>query len=53
VAVDALFAEHGGSDVQLGLLRIVVHVLQHYGEDLTLGWVPLLRLLEAASECKV
>ncbi len=53
VAVDSLFREHAKLDVQLGLLKIVLHVLQHYGEDLTLGWLPLLRLLEAASGCKV
>ncbi len=53
VAVDSLFREHAKVDVQLGLLKIVVHVLQRYGEELTLGWLPLLRLLEAASSCKV
>ena len=30
-------------DVRRGLLKIVVHVLQHHGEELSRGWVPLLR----------
>lgn len=28
-----------------GLLKVVVHVLQHHGEELTRGWDPLLALL--------
>jgi len=46
-ALDSLYREDREVDVQRGLLKIVVHVLQHHGEGLTRGWVPLLRMLEA------
>ncbi|GFR47515.1 hypothetical protein Agub_g9147, partial [Astrephomene gubernaculifera] len=52
VALDSLYREGGRSpDVRRGLLRIALHVLQHHGEALTRGWVPLLRLLEAVPRC--
>ena len=48
VALDSLYREGGRSaDVRRGLLRIALHVLQHHGDGLTRGWVPLMRLLEA------
>ncbi|GIL75246.1 hypothetical protein Vretifemale_5026 [Volvox reticuliferus] len=48
VALDSLYREGGRSpDVRHGLLRIALHVLQHHGDGLTRGWVPLLRLLDA------
>ncbi|KAG2500662.1 hypothetical protein HYH03_001428 [Edaphochlamys debaryana] len=48
VALDSLYSERGRTaDVRRGLLRVALHVLQHHGEALTRGWVPLLRLLEA------
>ncbi len=33
-----------------GLLRIALHVLQHHGDTITRGWVPMLRLLEAVPQ---
>lgn len=48
-----MYRERTEMDVRRGLLRIVVHVLQHHGEDLTRGWVPLLRLLEAVPRQRV
>ncbi|KAG2443720.1 hypothetical protein HXX76_002066 [Chlamydomonas incerta] len=48
VALDSLYREGSRSaDVRRGLLRIALHVLQHHGDGLTRGWVPLMRLLEA------
>lgn len=43
VALDSLYREDREVDVRRGLLKIVLHVLQHHGEELTRGWVPLLR----------
>lgn len=37
-------------DVRRGLLRIALHVLQHHGDTITRGWVPMLRLLEAVPQ---
>eukprot|EP00798_Chlamydomonas_sp_ICE-L_P006444 gene6444-3073_t len=49
-ALDSLYREERESDVSRGLLKIVTHVLHHHGEELTRGWVPLMRLLEAVPQ---
>lgn len=43
VALDSLYREDREADVRRGLLKIVVNLLQHHGDCLTRGWVPLLR----------
>lgn len=53
--VGSAFGGMGGRLLTFAWLQYITHshlcipCLQHYGEELTLGWVPLLRLLEAAS----
>ncbi|KAL6763628.1 hypothetical protein V8C86DRAFT_3129698 [Haematococcus lacustris] len=49
VALEGLYNQRKALDVRRGVLRTVHHVLQHHGEELTRGWVPILRLLEAAA----
>jgi hypothetical protein len=48
-----MYSQRTMLDVRQGVLRIVGHVLQHHGEELTRGWVPILRLLENAGSNKV
>ena len=43
VALDSLYRQDPESDVRRGLLKIVINVLHHHGDELTRGWVPLLR----------
>lgn len=47
VALESMYRESGDADTRKGLLKIVMHVLQRHGEQLSRGWLPLLRLLEA------
>lgn len=51
VALESLFSDVSNIDTQKGILRILVHVLERYGEFLSRGWEPILRLLELVSKC--
>ncbi len=42
-ALDSMYRGSRDVDVRAGLLRLVLHVLHNYGEDLISGWAPLLR----------
>lgn len=46
VALETLFKDAAEVDVQLGLLRVVLQILQRHGEQLKAGWPPVLKLLE-------
>ena len=50
MALDSLYREDREMDVRKGLLKIVIHVLQHHGEELTRGWVPLLRCVACVAQ---
>jgi hypothetical protein len=46
VALESFYREeHAEEQVRLGVLRIVQQALQHHGEQLSRGWVAILRLL--------
>ncbi|KAK9811035.1 hypothetical protein WJX73_008056 [Symbiochloris irregularis] len=44
---DSQEAERPQFDVQMGIMRVVLQLLQRHGEQLSSGWTPVLRLLEA------
>ena len=50
VALEALHNDDKGKDVQLGVLRVLLSILQRNGERLTDGWTPVFRLLGVVPE---
>lgn len=42
-ALDSMYRGSRDVDVRAGLLRLVLHVLHNYGEELISGWAPLIR----------
>ncbi|KAL4423762.1 hypothetical protein ABPG75_001063 [Micractinium tetrahymenae] len=49
VALEALYNADNERDVQAGVLRVLLNVLQRHGERLSDGWTPVFRLLAAAA----
>ncbi|KAK9868608.1 hypothetical protein WJX84_001848 [Apatococcus fuscideae] len=45
-SIESLYSEDDYEpDIRKGLLRIILQILQRHGEQLTAGWLPMLRLL--------
>ncbi|EIE25629.1 hypothetical protein COCSUDRAFT_83636 [Coccomyxa subellipsoidea C-169] len=50
MALESLYKDAEELDVRLGLLRVLLQILQRHGEQLSTGWDPILRILEAVPE---
>ncbi|BDA41918.1 Protein MON2 homolog [Coccomyxa sp. Obi] len=52
MALESLYKDSEELDVRLGLLRVLLQILQRHGEQLSTGWDPILRILEAVPEAE-
>ncbi|DBA68408.1 TPA: hypothetical protein ACH3X2_013711 [Trebouxia sp. C0005] len=52
MAIEKLYKEDRELDVQMGLLRVVLQVLQRHGEQLTTAWVSVLELLSVVPQAE-
>lgn len=52
LALGKLYKEDRELDVQMGLLRVILQVLQRHGEQLTSAWVSILELLAAVPQAE-